>query len=181
VIRGKWILQNILGAPPPPPPDNVPPLPETEDGGQVPQSMRERMAQHRKNPVCANCHSRMDPIGLALEPFDAVGGLRDAAVDTSGTLPDGTKFDGPTGLREALMSRPEMFVHTMVEKLFTYAVGRGLESYDAPAIRAVTHDAAHKEYAFSALIVGVVKSVPFQMRRAAGAPASMSADARTTR
>jgi len=129
--------------------------------------MRERMAQHRANPVCASCHSRMDPIGLALEPFDAVGGLRGEKIDTSGTLPDGTKFDGPKGLREALLKRPEMFVHTMTEKLFTYALGRGLEYFDAPAVRAVTRDAARSNYTFASLVLGVVKSPPFQMRRAA--------------
>ena len=168
VKRGKWILENILGAPPPPPPPNVPPLRPDPNSGKL-LSMRERMVQHRANPVCASCHSRMDPLGLALEPFDAVGSWRDAAIDTTGVMPDGTKFDGPTGLREALMRRPEMFVHTMAEKLFTYALGRGVESYDAPAVRAVTHEAGRSNYAFSSLVLGVVRSVPFQMRRAADA------------
>ncbi len=173
VLRGKWVLETILGSPPPPPPPDIPALNESErdDSGKV-LTMREQMAKHRSNAVCANCHSRMDPLGLALESFDAVGAWRDEAFDASGTLSDGTKFDGPAGLREALMRRPEVFVNTMTEKLFTYALGRGLEYYDAPAVRSTLRDAARSEYAFSALILGVVKSVPFQMRSAAGGRSS---------
>ena len=169
VQRGKWILENVLGSPPPPPPPDVPQLPERTPDGKV-LSMRERMVQHRANPVCASCHSRMDPLGLALEPFDAVGNWRDKSesngpIDATGQLPDGTKFDGPKGLRDALMKNPERFVHTLTERLFTYALGRGLEYYDAPAVRGVVRDTIRGDYRFSALILGIVQSTPFQMRR----------------
>jgi hypothetical protein len=169
VLRGKWILDNFLGAPPPPPPPDVPPFNEDQPEGKV-LSMRERMEQHRKNPACASCHSRMDPLGLALENFDAVGVWRtheegNTPIDASGTLPDGTKFDSPAGLRKALLARPERFVQTMTEKLLTYAVGRSLEYYDAPAVRAIVRQAAGKDYRFSDLMLGVVKSIPFQMKR----------------
>jgi hypothetical protein len=170
VLRGKWVLETLVGSPPPPPPANVPALSESDKdtSGKV-LTMRERMAQHRKNPVCANCHSRMDPLGLALEPFDAVGGFRDVALDTSGAMPDGTKFDGPGGLRDVLSGRPDAFAHAMIEKMLVYALGRGLEYYDAPAVRAITREAARGKYRFSSIVLGIVKSVPFQMRRAAGA------------
>jgi mono/diheme cytochrome c family protein len=176
VLRGKWILDNILGAPPPPPPPNVPELQERAADGKV-LSMRERMAQHRANPVCASCHSRMDPLGLALENFDAVGRWRlvsesGAPVDASGILPDGTPFDGVRELRKVLLERPDRFVNTLVEKLLTYALGRGLEHYDAPAIRAIRREAAGSEYRLSTIILGIVKSAPFQMRRTAAASAS---------
>ena len=165
VQRGKWVLETLIGSPPPPPPPDVSDLNENErdTGGNV-LSMRDRMAEHRTNAVCANCHSRMDPLGLALEHFDAIGRWRDIPIDASGTLPDGTKFDGPAGLRQALMRRPDIFVHTMAEKLLTYALGRGLEYYDAPAIRAITREADRSQNAFSSLIMGIVKSVPFRMR-----------------
>jgi len=170
VLRGKWVLETLVGSPPPPPPANVPALSESDKdtSGKV-LTMRERMAQHRKNPVCANCHSRMDPLGLALEPFDAVGGYRDAALDTSGAMPDGTKFDGPGGLREVLAGRPDAFAHAMIEKMLVYALGRGLEFYDAPSVRAITREAARSDYRFSSIVLGIAKSVPFQMRRTAGA------------
>ena len=172
VIRGKWILENILGTPPPPPPANVPPLPEA-DGivGKV-LSMRERMVQHRRNPVCARCHQVMDPVGLSLEKFDAVGrwrartGTNHPIIDTSGSLPDGTKFEGAAGLRQALVSRPDLFVTTLAEKLLTYGLGRGVEYYDAPAVRAITREAARSDYRFSSLILAIVNSTPFQMRKA---------------
>jgi hypothetical protein len=168
VLRGKWILENLLGAPPPPPPPNVPELKENSEGEAL--TMRERMAQHRSNPSCASCHSKMDPIGLALENFDAVGRWRSKGdegdeLDTSGSLPDGTKFDGPAQLREALMKRPDAFVAVITGKLLTYALGRGLDAADAPAVRAIVRDAAKRDYRFSSLVWGVVSSVPFQMKR----------------
>ena len=170
VIRGKWILQNLLGVPPPPPPPNVPPLEERARGGDVPKSMRERMAQHRANPVCASCHSTIDQAGFALENFDAVGRWRDLdagfePIDASGALPDGTKFNDVIGLRKALVANPDPFVTVMTERLLIYALGRGLEPYDGPAVRAVVRGAAEQDYAFSSLILGIVRSVPFQMRR----------------
>ena len=169
VTRGKWILENIIGAPPPPAPPDVPELEDESADGQV-LSMRERMEQHRKNPSCAVCHAQMDPLGLALENFDAVGrwrALSEAAapIDASGILPDGTRFDGPQGLRTVLESRAEEFVTTLTEKLLTYAVGRGMELADAPVVRQIVRDAARDDYRFSSLILGVVDSKPFRMRR----------------
>ena len=168
VQRGKWILENLLGTPPPPPPPNVPPLAEGTAAKGL--SMRERMTQHRANPVCASCHRMMDPLGLALENFDAVGRWRTLGeghtpIDASGSLPDGTTFEGATGLREALLSQSALFVTTMTEKLLTYALARGLEYYDAPAVRAIARDGASGGYRLSALILGIVKSDAFQMRR----------------
>ena len=170
VLRGKWVLENLLGTPPALPPPDVPALEETTDSGEA-LSMREATERHRANPVCASCHRLMDPPGFALEQFDAVGRFRtrtaaNTPIDASGELPDGTRFDGAAGLREALAGTPERFVGTLTEKLLTYALGRGLEHYDAPAVRAVTRDAASDEYRFSSLIVGIVKSMPFRMRRA---------------
>ena len=168
VLRGKWVLENILGNPPPPPPADVPALEETTSGKTL--TMREAMAQHRANPVCASCHQLMDPPGLALEPFDAIGRWRTPnqnmeSVDLSGALPDGTTFEGPAGLKQALLAHPDRFVTTVTEKLLTYATGRGLEYYDAPAVRNITRTAAPSNYQLKALIVGVVKSMPFRMRR----------------
>jgi len=169
VLRGKWVLENILGAPPPPPPPNVPSLKENNTEGKAP-SMRERMAQHRANPACASCHQLMDPIGLSMENFDAIGRWRTRSeagtpVDASGGLPDGSTFDGVTGLRQALLARPELFVSTITEKLLTYALGRGLEPYDAPAVRAITRGSRANAYRFTSLVLGIVESTPFQMRR----------------
>jgi mono/diheme cytochrome c family protein len=169
VVRGKWILENILGAPPPPPPPNVPALKETTDGGKV-LTMRDRMAQHRTNAVCASCHARMDPLGFALENFDAVGRWRTrdesgSSIDASGVLPEGTKFDGIKGLRQVLLARPELFVTTLTEKLLTYAVGRQLGYADAPAVRGIVRAAAGSDYHFSSVIAGIVSSTPFQMRQ----------------
>jgi mono/diheme cytochrome c family protein len=169
VLRGKWILENILGSPPPPPPPNVPPLPDNAGNGHA-LSMRERMSQHRANPACAGCHQMMDPAGLSMENFDAIGRWRarteaGKAVDASGSLPDGAAFDGVAGLRAALLRRPELFVATMTEKLLTYAVGRGTEYYDAPTVRAIVHDARERDYRFSSLVLGVIESPAFQMRR----------------
>jgi hypothetical protein len=169
VLRGKWILDNILSSPPPPPPPNVPGLKDTNNEGKV-LSMRERMVQHRANPVCASCHARMDPLGLALENFDAIGSWRTrgesgAPIDVSGVLPDGSKFDGVNGLREVLLRQSERFATTVTARLLTYAVGRNSEFSDPPAVRAITRAAAGNDYRFSSLILGIVKSTPFQMRR----------------
>ena len=169
VLRGKWILENILGTPPPPPPPSVPPLVENTPGAEA-LSVRERMVQHRRNPACASCHRLMDPAGLAMENFDATGRWRTESesgslIDAAGELPDGSTFDGMAGLREALLERPEQFVGTMTEKLLTYGLGRGVEYYDAPAVREITRNAADSDYSFSSLILGVVESTPFQMRR----------------
>ena len=164
VVRGKWILENILGSPPPPPPPNVPPLPDS----QKPKTMRERLASHRASPACASCHRVMDPIGFALENFDAVGAWRvrdgENLIDPSDTLADGTAVNGPVALRQAILRNPEIFVTTVTEKLMTYGLGRGLSYHDMPAIRKVVRDAAASEYRMSALVLGIVKSVPFQMR-----------------
>ena len=166
VLRGKFLLENLLGAPPPPPPPNVPPLKENEE---VPTTVRARLEQHRRNPVCATCHSRMDPLGFALENFDAIGQWRTidgvAPVDSSGVLLDGTKFDGPAAFRKALLSHGEEFVGTVLEKLMTYALGRGVEYYDMPTVRKIRREAA-PDYRWSSLILGIVKSTPFQMRTA---------------
>ena len=169
VLRGKWVLENILGTPPPPPPPDVPPLEDSPGPTQV-LSMRERMAQHRSNPTCAACHAMMDPPGLSLENFDAIGRWRsvDASfspIGASGVLPDGTAFDGAAGLRQALLRRPEQFITTLAEKLLTYALGRGVEYYDAPALRAILRDAARDDNRFSSLVLAIVNSTPFQMRR----------------
>ena len=169
VLRGKWILENILGTPPPPPPGNVPPLGDNPPVGKLP-TMRERMAQHRTNAACSSCHQLMDPIGLSVENFDAVGRWRnrdtdDSQVDATGSLPSGVTFTGVDGLKKALLDHPDAFVATASEKLLTYAVGRGLDYYDAPTVRAIVRDARSKNYRFSSLIAGVVKSTPFQMRR----------------
>ena len=167
VVRGKWVLENILGTPPPPPPPDVPTLRENEKG-QKPKTMREQLAEHRANPACASCHKIMDPIGFALENFDAVGAWRteDAGtpIDTSGELTDGTHIDGVVALRKALLSRPELFAGTMTEKLLVYALGRGLDHHDMPVVRTILRVTAAKDYTFSSLILGVVNSVPFQMR-----------------
>ena len=171
VLRGKWVLENLLGTPPPLPPPDVPSLEETAGDGRA-LSMREAMEQHRANPVCSSCHRLMDPPGFALEQFDAVGKHRthneaDAPIDASGILPDGTVFEGAAGLRDALLQRPDLFVTTLTEKLLTYALGRGVEHYDAPAIRTVVRDAERDGSRFSSIILGIVESLPFQMRRSA--------------
>ena len=169
VQRGKWLLENVLGTPPNPPPANVPPLKENKTGDKQ-LSVRERMEAHRASPACAGCHKVLDPLGFALDNFDAVGQWRVVSesgdkIDASGVLADGTKVSGVADLRAALLSRPNVFAGTMTEKLLTYALGRGLEYYDMPAVRAVTHQAALNNYRFSSLILGIVESAPFQMRR----------------
>jgi mono/diheme cytochrome c family protein len=168
VLRGKWVLDNFLGSPPPPPPPNVPSLKDRGDQGQI-LTVRQRMEQHRANPACAVCHSRMDPLGFALENFDAIGRWRTtdagSAIDSSGVLPDGTRFQGPAELRKVLLSKREQFVNTIAEKLLTYALGRKLEYSDAPAVRGITRQAVANGYRWSSLITGVIRSTPYQMRR----------------
>src|SRR5262249_7066576 len=158
VLRAKWVLENLLGTPPPPPPGNVPPFPDERGANGEPRSVRERLSQHRKNPVCASCHAPMDPLGFALENFDAVGKWRNvdanAPVDSSGVLVDGTEFTGPAELRQVLLNRREQVVHTAAEKLLTYALGRGLEYYDAPAVRRIVREAAPSDYRWSSIILG---------------------------
>jgi mono/diheme cytochrome c family protein len=170
VIRGKWILENIFGSPPPPPPPNVPDLKDERDPRKV-LPMREQLAAHRANPVCAGCHAQMDQLGFSLENFDGIGEWRDvypsgARVDASAELPDGTKFNGPGELRQVLMKHSDEFLTTMTEKLLTYALGRGLEASDAPAVRKIKRDAARDNLRFASLVQGVVTSVPFQMKLA---------------
>jgi Protein of unknown function (DUF1592)/Protein of unknown function (DUF1588)/Protein of unknown function (DUF1585)/Protein of unknown function (DUF1595) len=162
-LRGKFILENLLGSPPPPPPPNVPSLKEDRDVSQL--TMRQRMEQHRASPVCASCHARMDPLGFALENFDGLGRWR-PGVDASGVLPDGTKIDGPIGLRQVLLEKKDQFVTTATERLLTYALGRGVEPFDMPAVRTIVRSSAASDYRWSSLITGIVTSVPFQMRRA---------------
>ncbi len=171
-IRGNWILENLIGTPPPPPPPNVPALEDTPIDASL--SMRDRLAEHRENPACASCHDLMDPVGFALENFDAVGRWRDfehgRAIDASGGMPDGRIFSGVAELQEAIAARPELFVRTLSEKLLTYALGRGVEAGDAPAIRQIVRDAASSGYRFSSIIRAIVGSVPFQMRAVASQP-----------
>ncbi|HEX6998430.1 MAG TPA: DUF1592 domain-containing protein [Gammaproteobacteria bacterium] len=177
VVRGKWVLENLLGTPPPPPPPDVPPLEEV-----VADTLRERLVAHRANPVCAACHAVMDPIGFALENFDAVGawreheaGLDTPRIDASAVLTDGTEVVGPVELREALLRDPEVFVGTMVEKLMIYALGRGLSASDMPVVRRIVREAAESDYRFSELVLGIVNSVPFRMRAKPGAADEASA------
>ena len=169
VLRGKWLLENLLGAPPPPPPPDIPALREIGEEGVPPSSVRERLELHRRNPVCASCHAQMDPLGFALENFDAVGRWRTTGaggdpIDPTAVLPDGTTISGPAELARVFVAQPERFASTVVEKLLTYATGRGVEHYDAPTVRAIVRDAAARDYRWSALISGVVTSAPFRMR-----------------
>jgi mono/diheme cytochrome c family protein len=166
VIRGKWVLENLIGTPPPPPLPDVPALKDNTVSATL--SVRERLAEHRANAVCANCHNLMDPIGFSLENFDAIGRWRSVeegqAIDSAGGLPDGSKFVSVSGLEEGLLKRPELFVSTFTEKILTFALGRGLEYYDAPAVRQIVREAQSKDFRFSAIILGVVNSTPFTMR-----------------
>ena len=174
VVRGKWVLETLLGAPPPPPPPDVPALQEN-DGKSKPTSLRERMEQHRANPVCASCHTRMDPMGFALEHFDGTGKWRDAdsgiPIDATITLPEGTTIDSPRAFRDLLL-RGDEFLTTVTEKLVTYALGRGVEYYDGPTVRQIVREMAQDDYRWSALVLGIVNSKPFQMRRVSGSPVS---------
>ena len=172
VLRGKWVLENLLGSPPPPPPPNVPPLKEN-DGKSQPTALRERMEQHRSNAVCASCHVRMDPLGFALEHLDAVGRWRE--TDSGAPINPvvelrGRRIDGIKAFREALLTDSDEFVRTVTEKLLTYALGRGLAHYDAPVVRHIVRESARKEYRWSTLVLGIVQSAPFQMRRVGEAP-----------
>jgi mono/diheme cytochrome c family protein len=166
-VRGKWILANLIGMPPSPPPANVPPLKENPDGA-TPVNIRAQMEEHRKNAVCAGCHKLMDPLGFAMENFDAVGSWRTrdngSPIDASGQFLDGSPLNGVAGLRQLLVTRPNIFVGTLTEKLLTYALGRGLDYYDMPAVRKIVRNAAGQDYRFSALVLGIVTSVPFQER-----------------
>lgn len=169
VIRGKWVLENLIGVPPPPPPAAVPALKENTTPGKT-QSVRERLAEHRANPACAGCHQLMDPLGFAFENYDAVGRWRmlddGRPIDDSGAMPgSGSEFTGVSGLERALLSRPEVFVGVLTEKLLTYALGRGVEHYDMPAVRKIVRNARAHDYRFSAIIREIVNSLPFQMRR----------------
>ena len=180
ILRGKWVLENILGTPPPPPPANVPALKENRSASGKILTMREVIAEHRSKQPCAGCHAFIDPAGFALERFNAVGQLREVddtrpvpwvrveggpAIDASGMLPDGSKFDGPAELKQVLLDRSELFVKNITEKLMIYALGRGLEYYDMPTVRRIVHESAASDYRFPTLIMGVVHSQPFQMRR----------------
>jgi mono/diheme cytochrome c family protein len=175
VLRGKYVLGNLLGTPPPPPPADVPALKTEKSGSGTPLSMREAMTQHRANPVCATCHARMDPIGFALDNFDAVGRWRTVSeagtrIDAAGALPDGTRFEGVVGLRNVLVSRPQLFIQTLLENLLTYGLGRTLGPFDGPVVRGIARDAAKDDYRFSSLLLGIIKSTPFQMRTSGPPP-----------
>jgi hypothetical protein len=170
VLRGKWVLGNLLGAPPPPPPPDVnTTLTDKDESGRF-VSVRARLEQHRRNPACSSCHATMDPLGFALENFDPMGRWRataegNSAIDASGALVDGSRFEGPAGLRSILLARRQQFIKTVTEKLLSYALGRRLEAFDQPAVRKIVRDAAADDYRWSSLVRGVVASVPFQMRR----------------
>ena len=173
VVRGAWVLENLLGTPTPDPPDDVPALEETDPESLDAQPLRVRLQRHRDNPSCAGCHNIMDPIGFAMEQFDAIGRFRarDARgnpIDASGQLANGRPIDGIAGLREALVDQPESFVHTFAEKMLTYAIGRGLEYYDMPTVRAIVDNAADEDYRFSAIVLEIVNSAPFRMKVAEG-------------
>ena len=166
VLRGKWLLDNLLGTPPPPPPPNVPILPEAE-AGQIPTSIRERLAQHREDPVCSSCHVVIDPLGFALENFDVIGTWREFdeagnPVDPKGNYPGGVEFSGFADLRQWMLSRPEQFAHTLTEKLMTYALGRRVEYYDQPVIRQIVREASEYDYKWSSIILGIVNSPAFK-------------------
>jgi hypothetical protein len=178
VLRGKYILENILGTPPSAPPANVPDIEENKPG-EEPKSLRARLEMHRRNPTCASCHRVMDPLGFALENFDGIGEYRvkevGGAINPGGQLADGTPIDGPVALRRALSKNPEMFVRTLSQKLMTYGLGRGLEWRDRPLVRAIARDAAAQNYRFSSVVLGIVKSAPFQMKKAQADAAAMTA------
>jgi len=168
VLRGKYILQNILGTPPPGPPPNVEINLDPDPKATKPNSLRDRLEQHRKNPVCASCHKIMDPIGFSLENFDMIGKWRDSdggvAVNPTGVLVDGTPIQGAADMRKALLSRSDTFVTTATEKMLTYALGRPVDYNDMPTVRGIVHDAAKNSDRFSSLVLGVAKSAPFQTK-----------------
>jgi hypothetical protein len=168
VKRGRWVLEQILGTPPPPPPPDVPELAEG-DKALLTGSLRQRMEQHRRNPACANCHARMDPIGFAFEQYDAIGRFRSKdgtfPIDPSGTLPDGRSFQGPAELKTILADKKDLFARCLTEKMLTYALGRGLEHYDKQTIDNIQKNLAAKDYRFSALVTEIATSFPFRMRR----------------
>ncbi len=176
VLRGKWVLENLLGAPPPPPPPDVSDLEDNTVAASLP--VRQRLAMHRADPACASCHDRIDPVGFALENFDAVGRWRETEqelpVDVSGGLPDGVRFAGVTGLEQALLERPDLFTRTLTEKLLVFALGRGLDPTDGAAVRTIVRDAAEQDYRFSAVVQGIAASVPFRMRQAAATATTAS-------
>jgi hypothetical protein len=178
VLRGKWLLANMLGAPPPPPPGDVPSLKDPGQEGE-PLSLRARMESHRANPVCAGCHQRMDPLGFSLENFDALGKWRTTAdgemVDASASLPDGTKFEGLAGLRNLLVSQKAEYVRTLSEKLLAYGIGRGIEYYDYPSLRRIAREAEANDYRWSALILGITRSTPFSKGIVRGATPDVNA------
>jgi hypothetical protein len=168
VLRGKYIISNLMNTPPLPPPAVVPDLAESAHKDR-PSTVREQLERHRASPTCAACHRNIDPVGFALENFDAVGQWRETtreglAIDTAGVLADGTKVDGPGALRQALLSRPAVFAGTVTEKMLIYALGRGLEPVDMPVVRSIVRDAARQDYAMQSLVMGIVRSAPFQMR-----------------
>ncbi len=171
VLRGKWILESILDAPPPPPPPNVPPLADSASNSA--HSLREQLEKHRADRACASCHARLDPLGFSLEQYDAIekpfrtkeDESDGAMIEASGALPDGTAVNGPEGLKKVVLDRRDDFVECLTAKMLTYALGRGLEYYDQPAVRAIRRQAAGEDYRFSSLILGIVNSVPFQMRK----------------
>ena len=170
VIRGAYIMENFLGVPPAAPPPNVEAFPETPEGATVALTVRERLESHRDNPACAGCHDVMDPLGLALENFNAVGKWRDydsdagnVPIDSSGRLADGTPLSGVNDLREALVERPDQFAHIFIEKMMTYALGRGVEAHDMPTVRAIVHQAEKEDYKISDMILGIVNSDQFRM------------------
>jgi hypothetical protein len=170
-VRGKWVMENLLGTPPPPPPDNVPSLNDSNIGTEV--SLRERLEQHRRDPSCSPCHILMDPLGFGLENYDAVGAWRTHdgkfPIETSGTLPGGQTFAGSKGLKEILKTKSDAFVNNVTEKMLTYSLGRGLERFDRPTVDAITRQVKASDYRFSALVMEVVKSKPFQMQTVEGA------------
>jgi hypothetical protein len=177
ILRGVLVLSNIFGAPPPPPPPDVPALDESSVAANLP--MRQRLAAHRTNAVCASCHRTIDPVGFSLENFNAVGQWREMEadgqpVDTLGALPGASEHRGVDGLEDGLLRRPELFATTLTENLLTFALGRGVEYYDAPAIRRIVRDAQKDDYRLSAVILGIVRSAPFQMRRAQAPEASIA-------
>ena len=171
VLRGAFVLEYIIGTPPTPPPLNVAAFPENDVGTVQAKTVREIMAQHRSNPVCASCHDVMDSLGFALENFDGVGAWRDKdrfadeVIDASGELSDGTQLNGPDSLRDTLMRRPDQFIQTFTERLFTYALGRIVDYRDMPTVRRIVRDAARDDYRFSSIVWGIVESEQFQLRQ----------------